>query len=206
MSSFEGVVGQLENHEALVTTAIREAEQSAGRAKAQLARVQKDGIAMRKRVEELREQGAVWEERAKRIASQDEAKAIECVRRRQRYLAQASQTEEQAVGHAKLERQLSVDLGVVQEKLNSLRQQRNIMRTRASRAEALRVVHSIDSSTIGEIDDIFDRWEARSSACEMPVDSAVPSERDDLSNEFTSKEEDGELKELLRSLTSTPER
>lgn len=206
MSSFEGVVGQLENHEALVTTAIREAEQSAGRAKAQLARVQKDGIAMRKRVEELREQGAVWEERAKRIASQDEAKAIECVRRRQRYLAQASQTEEQAVGHAKLERQLSVDLGVVQEKLNSLRQQRNIMRTRASRAEALRVVHSIDSSTIGEIDDIFDRWEARISACEMHVDSAVPSERDDLSNEFTSKEEDGELKELLRSLTSTPER
>jgi hypothetical protein len=84
----------------------------------------------------------------------EEVKAIECVRRRQRYLAQASQMEAQALGHAKLERQLSADLGVVQDKLNTLRQQRNIMRTRASRAEALRVVHSIDSSTIGEIDDI----------------------------------------------------
>lgn len=205
ISSFEGVVGQLENHEALVTTAIREAEQSAGRAKAQLGRVQKDGLAMRKRVEELREQGAVWEKRAKQIASQDEAKAIECVRRRQRCLAQASQIEEQALSHAKLERQLSGDLDVVQEKLNSLRQQRNIMRTRASRAEALRVVHSVDSSTIGEIDDIFDRWEARISACEMHTDSAIPHERDDLSAEFTSNEEEGDLKEVLRTLISTPE-
>jgi len=201
LSSFEGVVGQLENHEALVTTAIREAEQAAGRAKAQLARVQKDGIAMRKRIEELQEQATLWEDRAKRVATQDEAKALECVRRRQRYLAQASKIEEQAVAHVKLERQLGADLSIVQEKLGTLRQQRNIMRTRESRAEALRVVHSIDSSTIGEIDDIFDRWEARISACEQHVDSSSPNETDELSVEFTSKEEEGDLKAILHSLT-----
>lgn len=203
ISSFEGVVGQLENHEALVTTAIREAEQAAGRAKAQLARVQKDGVAMRKRVEELREQAAVWEDRAKRIATQDEGKALECLRRRQRYLTQADKIEEQAVGHVKLERQLGADLAMVQEKLSGLRQQRNIMRTRESRAEALRVVHSIDSSTIGEIDDIFDRWEARITACEQHVDSSAPSETDELSVEFTSKEEEGELKAILHNLVET---
>lgn len=203
ISSFEGVVGQLENHEALVTTAIREAEQSAGRAKAQLARVQKDGIAMRKRVEELREQATLWEDRAKRIAAQDEAKALECVRRRQRHLTQANKIEEQAIGHVKLERQLNADLTMVQEKLSGLRQQRNIMRTRESRAEALRVVHSIDSSTIGEIDDIFDRWEARITACEQHLDSNGMSENDDLSVEFTSKEEEGELQAILSSLIDT---
>lgn len=202
MSSFEGVVGQLENHEALVTTAIREAEQALGRAKGQLARVRKDGLAMRQRVEELREQATVWEERAKRVASQDEAKAIECVRRRQRCLAQAAKTEDQAVGHLKLERQLTGDLGIVQEKLSSLRQQRNIMRTRASRAEALRVVQSVDSTTIGEIDDIFDRWEVRISACEDHAGSSASSEADELNVEFTSKEEEEELKALLQSLTS----
>ena len=200
VSSFEGVVGQLENHEALVTTAIREAEQAAGRAKSQLARVQKDGIAMRKRVEELREQATLWEDRAKRISSQDETKALECVRRRQHYLAQAGKIEEQAAGHVKLERQLGADLAMVQEKLSGLRQQRNIMRTRESRAEALRVVHSIDSSTIGEIDDIFDRWEARISACENHVDFSARPEADELAVEFTSKEEEGELQAILHSL------
>jgi phage shock protein A len=206
MYSFQGVVGQLENHEAMVSTAIREAEQSAGRAKAQLGRVQKDGIAMRNRIEEFREQASLWEERAKRVASQDATKALECVRRRQRYLAQARKIEEQAIAHIKLERQLNADLGVVQEKLSTLRQQRNIMRTRESRAEALRVVHSIDSSTIGEIDDIFDRWEARISACEAHVDSTIPSETDELSLEYTSKEETEELHAILHALTSESEK
>lgn len=200
ISSFEGVVGQLENHEALVTTAIREAEQAAGRAKAQLGRVQKDGISMRKRVEELREQAELWEDRAKRIAAQDEAKALECVRRRQQYLTQATKIEEQAADHVKLERQLGADLAMVQEKLGGLRQQRNIMRTRESRAKALRVVHSIDSSTIGEIDDIFDRWEARITACEQHVDTSLPHSSDELSVEFTSKEEEGELRAILTAL------
>lgn len=202
LSSFEGVIGQLENHEALVTTAIREAENSAGRARAQLSRVQKDGIAMRKRIEELREQASTWEERAKRIAEQDQTKALECVRRRQRHLAEAAKIEEQAIGHVKLERQLNADLAVVQEKLNALRHQRNIMRTRESRAEALRVVHTVDSSTIGEIDDIFDRWEARISACENHVESSVASDVDELTQEFSSKEEEGELKAILSSLVS----
>jgi phage shock protein A len=156
---------------------------------------------MRARVEELREQAAVWEDRAKRIADQDKAKALECVRRRQRYLAQAAKIEEQAVGHAKLERQLSADMVVVQEKLAALRQQRNIMRTRESRAEALRVVHNIDSSTIGEIDDIFDRWESRISAGEALGESGVTGDADDLSVEFSTEEEEGELTAILRALT-----
>lgn len=203
MSSFEGVVGQLENHEALVTTAIREAEQAAGRAKSQLSRVQKDGIAMRKRVEELHEQAALWEDRAKRIAQQDQAKALECVKRRQRYLAQATKIEEQAVGHSKLERQLQSDLEMVQEKLNTLRQQRNIMRSRESRAEVLRVVQNFDSSTIGEIDDIFDRWEARVSACEGHIDPAEQREADELNAEFSSKEEGEELQAVLQALLTS---
>jgi|694.fasta_scaffold03113_18 phage shock protein A len=202
MSSVEGVVGKLENHEALVTAAIREAEHSSGKAKARLGRVQKDGVDMRKRVEELREQAALWEERAKRVATQDETKALECIKRRQHYASQAKSLEEQAAHHAKLERQLNTDLVTVNEKLKSLRQQRNILRTRESRAEALRAVSSIESSTIGEIDDIFDRWEARIAACEEHVDSAESCQQDDLSIEFTSKEEEQELRAVLASLVT----
>jgi phage shock protein A len=200
VASFEGVVGQLENHEALVTAAIREAEQAASRARAQLARVQRDGAGLRKRVEELREQAALWEERAKKSSAIDKDRALECVRRRQRATIQAEKLEEQANNHIKLERQLIVDLRTVDDKLLALRQQRNIMRTRESRAEALKLIHSADSSFIGELDDIFDRWEARIVTCEDQSRGVVVDDMDGLTEEFESQEERDKLLAILLSL------
>lgn len=202
VSSFEGVVGQLENHESLVTTAIQEAEQASARARAQLNRVHKDGQALRAKVEELREQAVVWEQRAKQIATQDECKAIECVRRREQCRTQSQKLEEQAIAHVKLERQLQDDLTSIQEKLTTLRQQRNILRTRESKAEALRAVHGVESSTLGEIDDIFDRWEARIIACENYADASLRGDSDSLEDEFTKDEEEKRLRAILQSMTS----
>lgn len=201
VSSFESVVGQLENHEALVASAIRDAEEAAGRAKAQLNRVQKDGVAMRRRLQEARDQAEVWEARAKKCSAIDEAKALECLRRRQKLLKQAAQLDEQTVQHHKLERQLSQDLGTVQEKLVALRQQRNLLRTRQSRAEALRLVQSCDSAAMGEIDEIFDRWEARVSASEEIGSGSATTHDDSFDEDFTTAEEEQELKTLLATLT-----
>lgn len=200
ISSFDSVVGQLENHEALVSSAIRDAEHAAGRAKAQFQRVQKDGALLRHRVEEVGDGVTIWEERAKKCASVDEGKALECLRRREALLRQHTQLHDQASRHAKLEKQLSEDLIVVQDKLSALRQQRNILRTRQSRAEALRLVQSVDSQTIGEIDDIFDRWEARIGACEEQSRDALFNQEDNLSVEFRSSEEDARLRALLHDL------
>lgn len=200
MASFEGVVGQLENHEALVTASIREAEQAASRARAQLARVQRDGAGLRKRVEELREQAALWEDRAKKSLTIDQERALECVRRRQRAATQAEKFEEQAHSHLKLERQLVADLRIVDDKLIALRQQRNIMRTRESRAEALKLIHSADSSVIGELDDIFDRWEARIVTCEDQSRGITAEDSDGLTEEFESAEEREKLLAILLSL------
>ena len=202
VSSFDSVVGQLENHEALVSSAIRDAEQAAGRAKAQFQRVQKDGVMLRPRLEEVRDGARLWEERAKRCAEVDEAKALECLRRREALKRQTSELDEQTSRHTKLEKQLSDDLLVVQDKLSALRQQRNILRTRQSRAEALRLVQGIDSGAIGEIDDIFDRWEARIGACEESSRYAHIDLDDNLATEFQDAEVDAHLRSLLRELTS----
>lgn len=202
MASFEGVVGQLENHEALVTASIREAELAASRARAQLSRVQRDGAGLRKRIEELREQAGLWEDRAKKSLSIDQERALECVRRRQRASAHAEKLEVQAHDHLKLERQLAADLRIVDEKLIALRQQRNIMRTRESRAEALKLVHAADSSAIGELDDIFDRWEARIVTSEDQSRGISADDGDDLSEQFESQEE---REKLIAELTSLQE-
>jgi len=201
ISSFDSVVGQLENHEALVSSAIRDAEQAAGRAKAQFQRVQKDGVMLRHRLEEVRDGIRIWEERAKRCAESDEVKALECLKRRETHKRQLAELTEQATRHATLEKQLSADLIVVQDKLSALRQQRNILRTRQSRAEALRLVQGVDSRAIGEIDDIFDRWEARIGACEDGSRYALIDREDNLTAEFQSAEEEAELRALLAELT-----
>ena len=201
ISSFDSVVGQLENHEALVSSAIRDAEQAAGRAKAQFQRVQKDGVMLRHRLEEVRDGVRIWEERAKRCAESDEVKAIECLKRRETLKRQLAELTEQATRHATLEKQLSTDLIVVQDKLSALRQQRNILRTRQSRAEALRLIQGVDSQAIGEIDDIFDRWEASIGAGEDSSRYALVDCEDNLTTEFQSVEEQAYLRDLLAELT-----
>jgi phage shock protein A len=203
LSSFESGVGQLENHEALVGVAIREAEEAAGRAKGQLSRVQRDGQVMRKRHQELQGRIEVWQNRAVRCASVDEEKAVECVRRRQRLIAQAAALEEQVVRHGTLEKQLATDLGLVQEKLVALRQQRNLLRTRQSRAEALRLLQSVDSVAMGEIDDIFDRWESKISGLEVFSELSSSQLEDDLDAHFSTTEEDAELRKVLSTLVGT---
>lgn len=205
VSSFDAVVGQLENHEALVASAIRDAEEAAGRAKGQLGRVQKDGVNMRRKLQETRDQAELWEGRAKKCSHINEQKALECLRRRQKLLKQAGQMEEQSVQHHKLEKQLGNDLIAIQEKLVALRQQRNLLRTRQSRAEALRLVQSCDSAAMGEIDDIFDRWEARISASEELGFSSRAAPDDSLNQEFISSEEEHELKALLATLVAEGE-
>jgi phage shock protein A len=200
MSSFESILGKIENHEALASSAIREGEQAAGRAKAQFARVQKDGIAIKARLDDLRAQSRQWEDRAKGCAKVDEQKALECIRRREKLRKRIVETQTQAEEHSKLERQLAADLVAIQEKLAHLRQQRNVLRTKQSRAEALRLVDGVDSATIGEIDDIFNRWELKIGACEEHSHGTYGDSDDSLTSEFESAEEEAQIRALLGEL------
>lgn len=201
VSSFESVVQQLENHEAMVNSAIREAERNSCYAKAQLNRVRRDGQAMRQRVIELHTQAESWQQRAKNLGATDESKALECVRRSMRLLKQVAQLEEQEREHAKREKTLAKDLSVVEERLAALRQQRNIMKTRQSRAEALRLIQQVDSHVVADIDDIFNRWESQVSACEMQV-QVTPEYEDPLDEEISTQEEESAVRARLSELLS----
>lgn len=199
LASFESVVGQIENHEALVASALRDVEQSGARARAQLNRVRVDGQSMRKKLSELRDVAEQWKERAKRTADLDEAKALECLRRHKRTQTQIATLEGQEREHAKLERQLAADLEILDSKITNLRQQRNVLRTRQSRAETLQLIEQVDSGTMTEIDDIFTRWEAKVLFCEGQ--SAYATTVDDpLTEEFSTEEEVVELKTMLRAI------
>jgi len=199
-SSFDWMVSQVENHEALINYSIKEVQEAGARAHVQLKRMRLDGQHMRTRITELRDQSDLWKERAKTSAAQDEKRAIECVKRKKRCDREACELETQEREHAKLEKHLGEDLTVIEERLLRLRQQRNTLRTRQSRAEALRALQSDDGQVISEIDDIFERWETKITEYELEGSGRIVKEEDELEAQFTTAEEEIGLREELRAL------
>ena len=198
-TSFEWMISQVENHEALVTAAIKEVQESGARAQVQLKRMKVDGQNMRRKLVDLRNTSEQWKERARATAGLDEKRALECLRRQKRVDKESAELEIQEREHTKLEKQLSQDLLLIDERLIRLRQQRNTLRTRQSRAEALKSLQSDDGNIISEIDEIFERWEVKIAEYEVIGSCSVRPE-DDLENQFENEEEEAALREDLKCL------
>jgi phage shock protein A len=199
VGSFDWMISQVENHEALIDSALNEVNHAGAKAKAQLARVNQDGKNMRKKLVELHDARDQWRERAQKLGKDNDKRALECVKRLKRTEREIAQLEEQEREHAKIEKQLQQDLAAIEERLVTLRRQRNIMRTRQSRAEALRTIRDNDSQLISEIDDIFERWEVKVNEYEL-LGSCASNSSDELEEEFLAKEEEEELRHSLEEL------
>lgn len=201
-ANFDWAVTQIENHEALVNAAMREIQHAASKAKVQLARVKQDGERMRQRVKSLQDSEALWAERAVRCSALDQAKALECLRRRKKALAEIAELETQLKNHARLEEDLCKDLENIERRIEELRRKRNTLRTRESTAEALAAFQSQDAGLIAELDDVFDRWEIKVGSYETISSCSSGSERA-LEAEFAGAEEENALKAELDALVAS---
>ena len=184
----DGVLAQIENHEATVTSAIGRVRQAAARARVQLKRVERDQRALRESL--LKEEGAVeaWLRRAKEAS--EEEKALECLRRHKASARRVEALRQRLSEHERSHKELSEGMRMLNARLSELNERRNLMRTRQSRAEAAHgMVHA--NRPIGDLEDVFERWEARvgeieiASECEQPIDS--------FEAELLDAEEDAEL-------------
>lgn len=196
------MVSHIENHDGQVAAAIRDAQEARARARVQLGRVHRDGERMKRRLGEFVEAENRWKERALRVAPTDEARALECVRRRKRAQRERSALELQIAEHERAEGQLRDDLVRVDERISRLTEQRNLLRTRESRAGALAASPADDAGLLSEIDDIFERWDTKVTAAEFRADCALYHE-DGLEAQFAASEQAeelrAELEELVRS-------
>lgn len=197
VASIDSVISQVENHEAQVASALRELERGVLRSKVQLQRVERDGTVLRHTLAQEREAVARWRDRAKR--EEDEKRALECLRRCKRSESRSVDLERQVIEHERIEHQLSSDIRTLEQRVVELRQQRNTMRTRQSRAEAMTIVHGQGELGGTEITEIFERWELRVSENEV-MGGCVSVPVDKLDEEFTSAEEEASLRLELREL------
>jgi phage shock protein A len=197
VASIDSMIVQVENHEALATSALRDLEQGVARSRVQLMRVERDGKALKQAVLDEREAAERWRDRAKR--EENEARGLECLRRYKRSESRTRELSDNQAEHERVEQQLKRDVQTLERRLTELRQQRNTMRTRQSRAEAFSVAQGQGDVDNGEIGQIFERWESRVAETEVSSGCLVATS-DSFDEEFLDAEEAASLKLELHAL------
>ncbi len=199
-AGLDNAVSQVENHDAVVEAALKDARSAAARARVRLSRVQKEEANMKSKLAELNSMQKKWTDRAVRTAETDESQALECVKRKKACEEQIKQTKEAINRHQQLETNVGSSVDRIEQRITELTQQRNLMRSRHSAADALRVINKIEGDCADGIDDTFERWEMLVAETEYMAGSTV---NIDTLNESFAKDEDNEslkadLEDLLR--------
>ena len=197
-SSVDRAVSKVENHDAIINVALRDTQQAAARSRVRLERVRKDGHNLRTRHNNLKQAVGRWTERARTIAATDEAKALECLRRRKDCEQQLQNLEDSIEKHDELEARISEQVKKIEARIGEVAQQRNMMRSRQSVADAMRTINNIEGVSYGEIEDTFDRWEINLGETEVLM--GAMSHRDPLESAFLAEEDTAELRAELEVL------
>ncbi len=197
-SSVDRAVTKVENHDAIINAALRDTQQAAARSRVRLERVRKDGRHLKTRHANLEQAIVRWTERARTIAATDEAKALECLRRRKDCEMQLRNLDDSLEKHEELEARITEQVKKIETRIGEIAQQRNMMRSRQSVAEAMRTINNIEGVSYGEVEDTFDRWEINLGETEVLM--GAMSDADPLESEFLAAEDTAELRAELEDL------
>jgi phage shock protein A len=191
----DGMLAQVENHEAAVSSAIGRVRQATARSRVQLKRVERDQQALRDLLLEEEQAVVAWRRRAK--SSDDEAVALECLRRHKAAERRVVQLRQRLDEHERSHKELTDGVRVLSGRLSELSERKNLMRTRQSRAEA---AHGMANATgpIGDLEDVFERWEARVGEIEIASECGEPI--DAFEAELDAVDESAELRAELEEL------
>lgn len=186
-------VSQIENHDAVIQSAIKQTQRAAAQTKVRLSRVHADGERMRRQLSALQDDSRQWRDRAKRAATSDRETALKCLARGKRCDDQITQLQQSLHKHGELSKRLEAEFNRVDSQLRQINDQRNLMRTRESAADALRMLNALDSGAGIDIEDAMDRWEVRVTEAEMqfsPSDfGAHNTKSDELDQAFSQVEQ-----------------
>lgn len=197
-SSVDRAVSKVENHDAIINAALRDTQQAAARSRVRLERVRKDGQSLKTRQSNLQLAVSRWTDRAKSIAASDETRALECLRRRKDCEAQLHNLRDSIDKHDELEAKIADQVKKIEARVGEVAQQRNMMRSRQSVAEAMRTINNIEGVSYGEIEDTFDRWEINLGETEILTGAGTRT--DPLDSAFMAEEDTAELRAELSEL------
>lgn len=198
------LVGEIENHDAVVAAGIRDARRAYATARVRLARLMRDGERLRERLAALRAERDTWRGRA--AGCDDEQRGLDCLRRARRAAAEADALADTLTRHEATTRRLAADVDGLRRHIEDLEHRRRLMRSRCASADAAARLAALDGAPSLDLDDTFERWEIRITESEVTADAG--SDADGLAAAFDADEEEtalrAELADLKRNRHQTP--
>ncbi len=195
-----GIVEDLENHEAVALAAVREVETTAARMNVQLSRAQRQIEDLEARLKDLRTEARRWSERAVQLQA-DESRALECVRRLRKVQAQIERYEKQRCDGLALKLKLSEDQREVAATLDELKRRREMLLARQYKAQVVMGGDELHLDPRLAVEGIFERWETRIAANELAIGKAA--QLDHFAAGLAEEEEQQDLQALLKDLVAT---
>lgn len=198
-AGYDSFMMDIENHEALAESAIREGRKAAVQARIRLKHIEEDLTRLNARCNSLREEESKWLKRVKKVEEEDEATALECARRIKRIRIEVKTLEEQADDHQQLVNRLKEDIHKIDDRLNLLKRKKNTLAARSSRAGAMKNIAGREEVLFHDVDDIFSKWEHKVLGEEITSECTL-NDSDHFTADFEDDEEKQELQLLLQEI------
>jgi len=197
-ASLDNMVGEIENHDALVKATLKDLNKKVAEANVRLGRVRQEAAQLQSQIRSLQTDAELWRSRAIESAKSDENKALECVSRARHSDQQVQQLEKTYQQYQQTIEKLSRDVNAAEQRVRDLKQQHSMMRARQSTASVISATTDAGNDDIEMLNDTFDRWEVKLRQAETMLETGA--NIDSLEMEFTKQEESEDLKQELAAL------
>ena len=200
VSRIDQVVGEIENHDAVIQATLNDVRRKVAQARVRLGQVQREAERLRGHIDEQQQHAERWRRRARATADSNERKALECLRRARQCGQEAERLRTAQLQYTQTTERLEKDIDSSEQRLRAMKQKLTLMRARESSGTALHATSETDGDTIRQLEDSFERWEINISQLEMALDQAAPA--DPLEREFIDSEEETALRDELAELVN----
>lgn len=199
-AGIEDVVGKLENHEAVADCLLDDLRQSISQVKVQRGRIDTQAKRTEKQIQDAVRDVQVWQQRAVKVAEEDEAKALHCLQRAEHSESTAETLTEQLNAHLATLQELDARISDMETSLNDLALKRASLSAREVNARAKGPINCDGSESAARL---FERWEEsvmtnESAAGVVRLGGHIAS--DVIEREFVEEEQQAKLKAKLAAL------
>lgn len=203
VSSIDQVVGEIENHDAVIQASLNDMRKNVAEAKVRLGHVRREEERLKQQIQEQQQNEQRWRQRAVECAKRDEAKALECVRRSQHCQQHAKRLTQAQTQYEQTAEKLARDIETSEQHLAEIKQKLTLMRARKSTSSAISATSKPENDSTQLLDETFDRWEINISQAEMAIDTHDII--DPIEREFITQEQQDELRNELAELLAKEE-
>ncbi|MEE9425639.1 MAG: hypothetical protein V3V18_11795 [Methylococcales bacterium] len=201
----ENVAEDFEDHQALINAAIVELDEVGATTQIQLNRTRNELTNYEKQIKEIETESTLWADRARKLHTEDENKALDCVKRIKVLQNQSQRLAEQIDHSIEVERHLIKNLSAINDKRSELKIRKDNLNSRQNRTVADQLMVHSENGVVTQADKILDRWENRVVSKEYRTQQTQHAEHldtvDSLQDQFEQEEEMESLKNMLDQLT-----